>query len=159
MGTRARLTVVGSGPEADTLRTLAASLGVAAQVDFLGALPRAEVLSLYRQHDVFLFPSLHDSGGIVVLEAMYLELPVVCIDAGGPAVSVGDAGIRVPCTSREEVIAGLAGGVKSILDSASLAADLRDRAKQRVCDLYDWEAKPRFLRELYRRVAMPAPVS
>ena len=38
---------------------------------------------LFGSHDLFLFPSLHDSGGFVVLEALSHGLPVVCLDLGG----------------------------------------------------------------------------
>ena len=39
----------------------------------------------YQTHDLFVYPSLHDSSGNVVLEALSFGLPVVCLDLGGPA--------------------------------------------------------------------------
>jgi glycosyltransferase involved in cell wall biosynthesis len=42
------------------------------------------LFELYQSHDLLLFPSLHDSGGFVVLEALSHGLPVVCLDLGGP---------------------------------------------------------------------------
>ena len=65
---------------------------------------------LYQQHDVFLFPSLHDSGGMVVLEAMRHGLPVVCLDLGGPSVMVDDScGYKINTSGRSEtdVVDGL----------------------------------------------------
>ena len=46
--------------------------------------------AMYANHDVLLFPALHDSGGMVVLEAMSHGLPVVCLKLGGPATMVDD---------------------------------------------------------------------
>ena len=152
-GTRASLTVVGVGPELSALRTLARDLGVESQVDFMGAVPHNEVLALYQTHDVFLFPSLHDSGGIAVLEAMYLGLPVVCLDLGGPAISVGDAGIKVPCHDAQQVVKGLANGVTKLLSDEALRKDLVARARTRVIGLYDWESKAEYISRLYESVA------
>src|SRR5262249_30707892 len=45
----------------------------------------------YADHDVLLFPAMHDSGGMVVLEAMDHGLPVVCLKLGGPATLVNDS--------------------------------------------------------------------
>ena len=49
-----------------------------------------EVEDRYRSADIFVFPSLRDSGGLVVLEAMAHGLPVVCADLGGPGLIVDE---------------------------------------------------------------------
>ncbi len=152
-GTRAHLTVVGVGPELSALQILARDLGVDSKVDFLGAVPHKRVLALFRDHDVFLFPSLHDSGGIAVLEAMYLGLPVVCLDLGGPAVSVGDAGIKVPCRNARQVVEGLADAVRRLLSDVALRKTLVARARARVIEVYDWDSKAQYISDLYESVA------
>ena len=119
----------------------------------MGAVPHNEVLALYQTHDVFLFPSLHDSGGIAVLEAMYLGLPVVCLDLGGPAVSVGDAGIRVRCEDAQQIVLGLADGVRRLLSDEALRKDMVTRARARVVELYDWDSKAEYISDLYESVA------
>ena len=53
-------------------------------VDFISWLPQKDFFELYASHDLLLFPSLHDSGGGVVLEALCHGMPVVCLDLGGP---------------------------------------------------------------------------
>jgi glycosyltransferase involved in cell wall biosynthesis len=143
---------VGVGPELSALRTLARDLGVEPQVEFMGSVPHDEVLALFQTHDVFLFPSLHDSGGIAVLEAMYLGLPVVCLDLGGPAVSVGDAGIRVPCEDAQQIVDGLAEGVRRLMSDEALRKDIVTRARARVVELYDWDSKAEYISDLYESV-------
>lgn len=104
----ARLTIVGSGPEERWLQDLASSLGIAEAIDWIPWIPQIEVLKLYSQHQIFLFPSLHDSGGTVVLEALSYGLPVVCLDLGGPGAIVDDSCGQVVSTagcSEEEVVA------------------------------------------------------
>jgi glycosyltransferase involved in cell wall biosynthesis len=42
------------------------------------------LFQIYQEYDLFLFPSLHDSSGGVVIEALSFGLPVICLDLGGP---------------------------------------------------------------------------
>jgi glycosyltransferase involved in cell wall biosynthesis len=91
-----RLTMVGSGPEEARWRRQAERLGIADKVEWVAWLPREEVETLYAQYDALLFPSLHDSGGLVILEAMSAGLPVVCLNIGGPGQIVdGTCGIKI----------------------------------------------------------------
>lgn len=90
-GIDARLTIVGSGPLRPFLGKLCERQGVARNVRFVEQVPREEMLRMYHAADVFLFPSLHDSSGNVVLEAMSRGLPVICLDLGGPPTFVTPA--------------------------------------------------------------------
>ena len=80
----ARLTIVGRGPEEVRLRADVIAQDISQNVDFISWLPQSELTRLYNNHDLLLFPSLHDSSGWVVLEALCQGLPVVCLDLGGP---------------------------------------------------------------------------
>jgi glycosyltransferase involved in cell wall biosynthesis len=80
---RARLSVAGTGPELESLRTLARSLGIEAEVSFLGRLDRDQVATLYRDADVALNPSRIDNMPNSVLEALASGVPVVSTDVGG----------------------------------------------------------------------------
>src|SRR5690606_4537604 len=87
---RLRLTVVGSGPDRARWKSLARDLGVDSKVTWLDWMSRDRLADVYASHQALLFPSLRDSGGMVVLEAMAHGLPVVCLDAGGPGRIVDD---------------------------------------------------------------------
>ncbi len=80
----AKLTIVGRGPEEERLRADVVKQKIQHSVDFISWLPQTELSKLYDSHDLLLFPSLHDSSGWVVLEALCQGLPVVCLDLGGP---------------------------------------------------------------------------
>jgi glycosyltransferase involved in cell wall biosynthesis len=93
------LTMIGEGPEESRWRARAEQLGVAQHVSWLRWLPQAELAAHYRAHDALLFPSLHDSGGFVVLEALAQGLPVVCLALGGPGQMVtADCGEAIDTT-------------------------------------------------------------
>jgi len=80
----ARFTIVGNGPEEGRLRADVFAYKVKDSVDFISRLPQNRLFDLYESHDLLIFPSLHDSGGFVVLEALSHGMPVVCLDLGGP---------------------------------------------------------------------------
>jgi glycosyltransferase involved in cell wall biosynthesis len=141
-GTKATLTLVGQGNFQPAAAELAKNLGLADRVEFLGRLPREQVLKLYPDFDIFLFPSLHDTGGYAVIEAMFNELPVICLDCGGPGVAVpAGGGIKVPITSRHKVIAELAGGIRWYAENRSAIAEHGRVAREAVLRNYDWQRK------------------
>ncbi len=86
-----RLTVIGKGSDAAWLRRMAAELKIDTAIDWIDWMPQKKVLQTYSQHDAFLFPSLHDSSGNVVLEALSHSLPVVCLNLGGPGAIIDDS--------------------------------------------------------------------
>ncbi|KPF43942.1 hypothetical protein IP87_14720 [beta proteobacterium AAP121] len=94
-GVPVQLTLVGRGEAEAALRDLAARLQLGDAVQWMQDLPREAVLRLYGEHDLFLFPSLHDSGGTVVLESLSRGCPVVCLDLGGPPHFVDESCGRV----------------------------------------------------------------
>jgi glycosyltransferase involved in cell wall biosynthesis len=98
-----RMTIVGSGPDEKWIRSYSERLGLKDAVEWIQMIERGELLKKYADFDVFLFPSLHDSGGMVLLEAMLQGLPVVCFDLGGPATIVNnECGAVVPTGNRTE---------------------------------------------------------
>jgi glycosyltransferase involved in cell wall biosynthesis len=104
-------TIVGDGPARSGLQRLAADLGMTDAVRWVPWVPQSELHEHYYEHDVLLFPSLRDSGGMVVLEALAHGLPVVCADVGGPGVIVNERCGRVVKTAgltRDEIVAELA---------------------------------------------------
>ncbi len=120
----ARLTMVGRGAAGARWRRLARRLGVADRIAWRDWTARDRLAEIYRAHDVFLFPSLHDSGGSVVLEALAAGLPVVCLDLGGPPMFVDDRCGRVIATAGRDADA-VAGALAAALVEIAAAPALR----------------------------------
>ncbi len=96
---RARLTIVGEGPEYMRLRQLAHRLNLDTVVHFTGGLPaQRDVLAWYRRSAIFCMPSVQEGFGIVFLEAMASGLPVVGTTAAAvpEVVPRRQVGILVP---------------------------------------------------------------
>jgi len=117
------LTLIGSGPANRWLANLAQRCGVSDAVEFMGNIPRPQLLDSLLRYRALVFPSLHDSGGMVVLEAFSRGLPVISFDLGGPGVIVNEScGIVVPTrgASEDEAVAGVA---KAMISMATMAPE------------------------------------
>jgi glycosyltransferase involved in cell wall biosynthesis len=67
----------GDGPEIEKLKTLAADLAIAANVQFAGALPHKQVLEQMQRSKIFLHPSSYEGLGMVCAEALYAGAQVI----------------------------------------------------------------------------------
>lgn len=151
-GTDATLTLIGDGGLLGAAQTLAARLGLGGRVSFLGRLPRSKVLEAYQNYDVLMFLAQHDTGGYAAIEAMYYQLPVICLDTGGLSVAVEeDCGVKVPLSTRQEVIAGVANAIRRYDTDRETLHRQSQRARESVLARYDWTRKGRKMDEFYRR--------
>ncbi len=82
-GADIELKFAGDGPERASLEGLAAELGIAPHVEFLGALAHTAVDELLRRSDIFCLPSFAEGVPIVLMEAMAMELPVIASRVAG----------------------------------------------------------------------------
>lgn len=116
---------------------------------FVGQVPRAEIKSEFLQADVFVFPSLSDGFGIVLLEAMAAGVPVICTPNCAGLVRDGENGFIVPVrdskmlakrvsqiTQNRELRDRLGAAAKATADVHSLSAYRNGllRAIQKNCD-------------------------
>ncbi|HEY8505646.1 MAG TPA: glycosyltransferase family 4 protein [Gemmataceae bacterium] len=158
--------IVGGGEEEPYLRRLAAEMGVADRVQFLGEPDDAGLVRCYRQCDLFVLPNRQEGMdiegfGIVLLEAQACGKPVVAGASGGTAEAVGgpETGLLVDCTSAGALAATVAG----LLGDPERLARMGEAARRRVVERFDWgplsrEAEGLF-RLLGRRGRTPAEVS
>jgi glycosyltransferase involved in cell wall biosynthesis len=118
--TRARvhLTVAGDGPLRREWEQLARDLRVDDRTTFLGSVPWATMSKLFRESDVFVFTSLRDKLGTVLLEAMGHGLPILTLNHNGARCFVPDgAGVKVSVNVPEQTVAELAAGIEELAAS------------------------------------------
>jgi glycosyltransferase involved in cell wall biosynthesis len=75
--------VVGVGSDATAARALAANLGLAGRVQWHPLLSQAELAKMYRRATVLVVPSVEEGLGLVAVEALLSETPVVAFESGG----------------------------------------------------------------------------
>lgn len=139
---QARLSMVGEGPAKLRWQRLARSLGIEHQIDWVEWQAGQAMHRVYQQHDVLLFPTLHDSGGLVALEAMRYGLPVVCLKLGGPSALVHDGCGRVidPQGKGTAEVAAELGRALLLLRNEVYRAELSKGARAR-CSEFLWSRK------------------
>jgi glycosyltransferase involved in cell wall biosynthesis len=153
--------IIGDGPQLASLERLADHLGVADRVRFLGRLPRDETYRKLSECDVLVHPSLHESGGLVCLEAMAAGRPVICLELGGPAMHVTkDTGILIPVTDRRQTIAAMAEEMTTLANDKDQRMKLGLAARARVnSGEYMWDSKARAYTALYLEALAGRPVA
>lgn len=151
--TDAQYWIVGDGPERPRLEHLARRLGVADRIRFFGQLPRINVLELLGQCQALIHPSLHDSGGLVCMEAMAAGRPVICVDLGGPAMQVTDeTGFKVIANNPEQTVSELALAMRRLEATPGLWRQLGNNARQRVQKNFGWQRRAEHMNNLYIKI-------
>jgi len=132
---QAMLLVVGEGPEGEALRSLARRLDLR-RVRFAGFVPEADLPRYYRCADLLCHVAREETFGFTILEAGEFELPVVCVDEGGPRYTVrdGETGLRVEADE-----AALAGAIASLLGDSARAQEMGRRGREWVRGRFTWE--------------------
>lgn len=139
-----RLLIVGRGPQELTLRDLATSLGVAAQVVFAGGVPAEDLAAHYCLGDVFVMPNRTlengdtEGFGLVFLEANACGLPVIGGQYGGTASAItdGENGFRVD----SHHIAPVAEAMLRLREDDPLRADMGAKGRL-AAGRADWRSK------------------
>ena len=140
-----RLMIAGAGPEENALRALASP-----DILFLGVLDRERSLPrLYASADAFLFASLTETLGLVVLEAMSSGLPVIAPPAGGVADHLRDEvnGIAIPPNG----IDAMAASIVALTLDTQRRRRLGEGARRTALAL-DWETELDRLDNCYRGI-------
>ena len=132
----AKLVIAGKGGMMDELKQEANALGLGDKVYFTGYINGKDVPKLYKAADVAVFPSTYEPFGIVALEAMLSERPIVVSDIGG---------LNEIVQHRENGMKCYAGNANSIADSIlellynpELCANVTKKAKAKVRNEYNW---------------------
>lgn len=143
-GAPVEFTLLGKGPFELELRRVAASLDIQDRIHWVSQLSQRELFAMYQTMHCFLFPSLHDSSGNVVLEAQAFGLPVICLDIGGPVTLVTNETAIVVSTqnqSEEDVVQGLASAVCGLAVDEQNRVAMSQAALEHARGSMSWESR------------------
>lgn len=123
-----RLVLAGQGPHEKEVRQLAQSLGIDDRVLFTGHIGDTDTLNaLYRSADLFLFPSLYDTSGLVVREAAAMGTPSVVVRGSSAAEGIEDGENGYLCADDSEDLA-------RVIDGILADPEARVHVGQRACE-------------------------
>lgn len=143
----ATLEIIGEGEERTVLETEIKKLGIEKHVTLFG---HKNIIERYMQYwNLFVLPSISETFGIAVLEAMNYGLPVVATKVGGvpDIITHRKNGILVEPKNSE----ALAGAILDVLDHPAIAAKLKREGMQRVQD-FDWKVITRKIETEFKKL-------
>jgi 1,2-diacylglycerol 3-alpha-glucosyltransferase len=154
-----RLVIAGGGPQEGELRNTCLELGISGRVIFTGLLSREEIAHCYAAADLFVFPSVTETQGLVIAEAKAAGLPVVAINAFGAAETVrhGEDGLLAE-NSLDSFTMSMAG----LLQDRSLYEQMKRNALANAASLSSSHSAERMLyhyEELLRSSSPTSPPS
>src|SRR5215469_4716109 len=141
-----QLVIVGGGRDeryVAQLHSLAAELGISADVVFVGAVPLEQTVGFYQAADVFVYPSLNETFGLPILEAMACGCPVVTSDTSAMPETAGGAAVLSDPTDPVSI-------ARAIVEVVGPGRDrLRDEGVRRAGQ-FTWEATAAQTLDVYR---------
>ncbi len=140
-----QLLIAGEGPERARLEALAARLGVADRVRFLGSVPHRELPSLYAAADVMVLASEREGWANVLLEAMACGTPVVATEAWGAREAIGEEGAGL--VINEATAPALAAAIARMLTEPPPRSFVRAYAER-----FSWDEVSAGQLALFRRI-------
>jgi len=144
------LDITGQGEDKPYLQSMVMKQKLNCNVFFHGWLERQEQQRLLQECDIFLFTSLHETTGVVLLEAMAAGRPVIVIDHAGPGDIVTDeCGIKIKPEYPEQVVCDMALAIGRLSVDPELRRRMGEEGRARVEDLYNWDKKGEAITNVY----------
>ena len=144
-----QLVIVGGGRDQEyvaSLRSLANELGIGGDAVFVGAVPLEETVQFYRAADAFVYPSLNETFGLPILEAMACGCPVVTSDTSAMPETAGGAALLAAPKDPASI-------ARAIVEAAGPQRDrLRDLGLKRASQ-FTWAATGAATLDVYREAA------
>lgn len=139
---RPLLKIFGSGDERDLCNKLSLELGIGSSVLFLGRVSQPQLWNEFRKSKALVFPSVRDTSGNVVLEAMALGTPVICFNHQGVGEITDDTcAIRIPPVGWDGAIEKFATAMKNLDSDPEMVLRLGRAGRQKTKGKYTWHLK------------------
>jgi glycosyltransferase involved in cell wall biosynthesis len=145
----ATLTLVGDGPERETLEAVARECGVSNAVRFTGQVPTERVREYFLVGDLYVSPTTIESFGLSVAEAAACGLPVVTTRVGFPQrlVADGRTGRVVPPDNQ----VALTAAIRELLAAPEQLRAMGQRMRERLLEMgLTWKSCAARTRNVYR---------
>ncbi len=148
----AKFLLVGVGDFRSELEEIIEREGLEDKVIFAGRVPNEELPNYYAATDVFVLPSVSrlEAFGIVALEAMASEVPVIVSDIPGvrEVIVEGKHGLLTePMNSRD-----LAGKIRTLIENPDLAERMGRNGRKWVEENFRWDIVAKDIEEVYKSI-------
>lgn len=145
------LFLAGSGKKVyvDKMHALSRRLGLPDDVTFLGEVIGKEKMALYRNADMFILPSYHESFGVAVVEAMASGCPVLISNRVAIHDEIQRAGAGLIFSTE---LKSLVAALRKLLDDEALRVEMKAKARELVREKYDLRQSTKMLIQSYEQI-------
>jgi len=148
-----KVKIIGTGSLNAKLNRKIRKLGLNNKIELLGYIDYKNIKEYYINSDIFVFTSIRDTSGNVVLEAMSCGLPVIVFDHQGVRdIVTKECGIKIPVTNYEEMVIALANSIDYLYKNPNLRLQMGKAAIERIKKDFLWENKARSMVKLYKEI-------
>jgi glycosyltransferase involved in cell wall biosynthesis len=143
--------IAGNGKDLNKLRQKIKKTGFEDRFIFLGQVDKNELVKLYQNATLFIFPSYHEGLPTVLLEAMSCGLPVIATDVRGnrDLISHGENGLLVPPKNPKK----MAETIITLLEDEKLMKQLGKNARKTTVEKYTWNVVSNNFLKCYESLA------
>lgn len=142
--------IVGDGPELPHLQARCKKdSNLARHVHFTGAIPYTEMTKEYAKANVFIMPSIRETTGTVLMEAISKGIPVITINKfGGATLLDENTGWLYDGTDKESYIENLKSAIVECIQNPD-EVECRGRNARKLAEEYTWQEKDKKYQEIY----------
>lgn len=143
------LILAGGGSNQETLEKQIKELGLEKNVIITGVFPEEDLVKYYSTFDAFIFPSLAEGFGLVLIEAMYMKLPCICSDLDVLMEVAGDTVHYFQTGNYKDLSEKISMVHEEVADSD---AEIVENARKRVEKYYTLDTFYQSYNDLYNRL-------
>ena len=145
-----KIAIIGNGSQREKLEKLTNELGLKDRVVFFGDILHGAIPKYLACADVFIRPSLAEGFGIVFIEAMACEVPVIGTPVGGIVDFIRDRETGLFCEpgNPESIV----DKIKTLIQNKELRDALVENAKQMIVETYNWDKISERIKGIYQNI-------
>jgi glycosyltransferase involved in cell wall biosynthesis len=143
-----KIIIVGDGHQRKELENFIENVKLEPYVELLGK--RSDIPYLLKASDVFVLPSMHEAFGLVLLEAMMAELPVIATSRGGvpEIITHGESGILIEPRNSQAI----ANAIENLIDDPEMAKKISKAGQKRAREKFDLKRMVEETEDLYSKI-------
>jgi len=147
------LTVVGGGARLEAYKNYVQHLGIASKISFVGKIPYNEMGDLYSKADIFLFTSLREATGTVLIEAMSYGVVPISLEIHGARIVIDkQCGMLIPAQDKDETIQKYTEAIKFLIENKEVRNEMARNAIKRIEENFLWDKRGILMHSFYQKV-------
>jgi len=147
------LKVAGEGKMLNYWKKRTLKTKINSKITFLGNISYSKMNELYEWADIFVFPSLREASGTVILEAMSHGVPVIALNLNGAKNIIDPScGILIDITNPQQMINDFANAIIKLCENPLLRIEMGNNARKKVEEKFLWEKRGKEMQCYYEKI-------